>query len=241
MLTHSTLLATLFRHPLFQALPQPALQELALGAGSRRLLQGATLHHEGDPARHFFILVHGQIKLHRLSGDGQERVLEIVRPGDVFAETPLFDEQPHYRLSATALRETLVLQVQMPAQRLGGTVGIPVDEVRQHQIMLVEHAGLVLTGDIGAEQFIDDMGYLQGLDRRQHPQIATVMQEIAMQRRLLRREFAHIDRAAAPPQHIDLITHGTQRARIEARGTIHQRLRLQQTPHFVGLVEGTGG
>lgn len=112
MLTHSTLLATLFRHPLFQALPQPALQELALGAGSRRLLQGATLHHEGDPARHFFILVHGQIKLHRLSGDGQERVLEIVRPGDVFAETPLFDEQPHYRLSATALRETLVLQVQ---------------------------------------------------------------------------------------------------------------------------------
>lgn len=51
MLTHSTLLATLFRHPLFQALPQPALQELALGAGSRRLLQGATLHHEGDPAR----------------------------------------------------------------------------------------------------------------------------------------------------------------------------------------------
>jgi CRP-like cAMP-binding protein len=112
MLTDPALLATLSRHYLFSSLPVAARRDIASYTCARRLAQGAPVFHQGDTVQHFYILVSGQIKLHRISSDGQETLVEVIRPGDAFAEALLFNGVPHYPLSATALKGSLLLSVQ---------------------------------------------------------------------------------------------------------------------------------
>ncbi len=57
----------------------------------------------GDHARRFFLVLAGQIKLFRLSANGDEKVIDIIQPGNTFAEALMFMDQPTYPVSATAL------------------------------------------------------------------------------------------------------------------------------------------
>ena len=47
-----------------------------------------------DPARRFYLLLSGQMKLFRLALEGNEKVIEIVSPGSTFAEALMFLENP---------------------------------------------------------------------------------------------------------------------------------------------------
>jgi len=109
MLTGSAVLNTMRRHHLFSGLAETALQNLAAHTTVKRLPAGCTLFHQGDAAEHFHVLINGQVKLHRVTCDGQEKVIEVVR---AFAEALLFNKQPEHPLSATTLKESLVLNVQ---------------------------------------------------------------------------------------------------------------------------------
>ena len=55
-----------------------------------------------------FLLVHGTIRLHKTAPDGNDIVIRTVRPGEVFAEVILF-ENDVYPVTAVALTETTVL------------------------------------------------------------------------------------------------------------------------------------
>ncbi|TLX56834.1 Crp/Fnr family transcriptional regulator [Stutzerimonas nosocomialis] len=112
MLADSMLLHTLRCHYLFRGLPEKALQGIAPHASARRMTAGATLFRQGDAVQHLHLLVSGQIKLHRVTADGQEKVIEVIRPGEAFAEALLFDNVPQHPLNATAIKESLVLRVQ---------------------------------------------------------------------------------------------------------------------------------
>src|SRR5690606_40532017 len=74
----------------------------------KRLPVGAALLHQGDKAVRFYFLFCGQVKLHRVVSDGQEKLVEIIRPGESFAEALLFTGAPNYPVSATALKASLV-------------------------------------------------------------------------------------------------------------------------------------
>ena len=50
-----------------------------------------------------YLVAQGQIKLYRLSPAGQEKVIEIIRPGQTFAEALMFREIPVYPVNAQAL------------------------------------------------------------------------------------------------------------------------------------------
>ncbi|MCP4041568.1 MAG: Crp/Fnr family transcriptional regulator, partial [Gammaproteobacteria bacterium] len=63
----------------------------------------------GDPARSFFLMQKGQIKLYRLASSGQEKIIEIIRPGHTFAEAVMFMEQHVYPVSAEALQDCEVI------------------------------------------------------------------------------------------------------------------------------------
>ena len=63
----------------------------------------------GQPAKRFFLVRSGQIKLYRLSPDGQEKIIAIERPGQTFAEAVMFREHPVYPVSAEALERSVVL------------------------------------------------------------------------------------------------------------------------------------
>jgi len=112
MLTDTAVLSALRRHHLFSGLAETSLQGIAAHTSAKRLPAGFTLFHQGDAAEHFHVLISGQVKLHRVTCDGLEKVIEVVRPGEAFAEAMVFNKQREHPLSATTLKESLVLSVQ---------------------------------------------------------------------------------------------------------------------------------
>lgn len=76
----------------------------------REAKKRAVLFREGDTGSAFYLLVKGQVQLHKLARDGREIVIKIVRPGETFAEVVLFEE-PRYPVTATALTDALLLAI----------------------------------------------------------------------------------------------------------------------------------
>ena len=112
MLTHPSTVQTLRRHHLFSQLPEQVFKEVCALATLRRLDCHGTLVHQGDPAKRFFLLVSGQIKLYRLTGEGQENLMEIIQPGQTFAEALLFSQARCYPVSATALKDSVLVSIE---------------------------------------------------------------------------------------------------------------------------------
>ncbi|OBS08852.1 Crp/Fnr family transcriptional regulator [Acidihalobacter prosperus] len=96
---------------LFASLDQHQLDSLARHIGRRKLARGETLFDAGTPARTFFLLRTGHIKLFMLSRQGGEKVMNIVAPGDTFAEGVAFMEHPVYPVGAEALEASEVWTV----------------------------------------------------------------------------------------------------------------------------------
>lgn len=96
--------------PLFSDLSPDELQRLAAGCSLRRLQRGELVFRCGEPCDAFHVCVTGQVKLFVLSPAGQEKVIEIIAPGQSFAEALMFTGRP-YILSAQALSDGLVLTI----------------------------------------------------------------------------------------------------------------------------------
>jgi CRP/FNR family transcriptional regulator, dissimilatory nitrate respiration regulator len=96
--------------PLFSDLSPDELQRLATGCSLKRLQRGELVFRCGDPCDAFHVCVTGQVKLFVLSPAGQEKVIEIIAPGQSFAEALMFTGRP-YILSAQALTDGLVLSI----------------------------------------------------------------------------------------------------------------------------------
>lgn len=96
--------------PLFSDLSPVELQRLAAGCQLRRLARGEMVFRVGEPCEAFHVTVLGQVKLFALSPAGQEKVIELIGPGQSFAEALMFTGRP-YIVSAQALTDTIVLTV----------------------------------------------------------------------------------------------------------------------------------
>ncbi|MGB5406314.1 MAG: Crp/Fnr family transcriptional regulator [Thiogranum sp.] len=73
------------------------------------LIVGETLFEFRQPARDFFMLTTGQIKLARISASGHEKIIDLISPGHTFAEAILFSGQKLYPVTATAIMDSQVL------------------------------------------------------------------------------------------------------------------------------------
>ena len=69
------------------------------------------LFQHGDPCRGFYLLLEGAVHIYRLSPEGRMLVLHVIRPGESFAEVPLFeqDENPTYPATAETLADSTLL------------------------------------------------------------------------------------------------------------------------------------
>ncbi len=84
-----------------------------------RLAEGERLFDHGQPSRHYFFLRSGQVKLFRSSREGGEKVIEIVRSGETFAEAVMFmGEGRGYPVSAQAIVASELLEFEQ-ASMLG--------------------------------------------------------------------------------------------------------------------------
>ncbi len=100
--------------PLFNEMNGTELQRLAGGCQLRRLARGDTVFRVGEPCEEFHVTVVGQVKLYAISPTGQEKVIELVGPGNSFAEALMFTGKP-YIINAQALTDTLLLTVSKAA------------------------------------------------------------------------------------------------------------------------------
>jgi len=80
--------------PMFQHVAAAHLHRLARHAELRRAAKDTLLYEHGDPATGCYALVYGLVKLSLHAPDGAEKVLRLVGPGETFAESVMFHEQP---------------------------------------------------------------------------------------------------------------------------------------------------
>ncbi len=97
--------------PLMWGLSDQQLERVAASALRQTLDEGTWLFSQGDPARRFYLVLSGQIRLFRLSPDGAEKVIEIVAPGQTFAEALMFLNAPRYPVCAAALEPAEVIGI----------------------------------------------------------------------------------------------------------------------------------
>jgi CRP-like cAMP-binding protein len=100
--------------PLFQEMRPEELQRLAQGSQLREFARGADVFRIGAPCNEFHVTVSGQVKLFAISPAGQEKIIELVGPGNSFAEALMFMQRP-YIINAQALTDTLMLSVSRAA------------------------------------------------------------------------------------------------------------------------------
>jgi CRP/FNR family transcriptional regulator len=77
----------------------------------REAASGSILFHHGDPYRGFYLLIEGSVHIYRLSESGRMLVLHVIRPGESFAEVPLFEPNadPTYPATAETLEDSRLL------------------------------------------------------------------------------------------------------------------------------------
>ena len=97
-------------HHLFAGLSPPQLERVLATCHVEQYRPGQRLFDRGHPARHFFIVVDGQVNLLLYSRAGEEKIVDILGPGQSFAEAVMFMEGSVYPVSAVAAAESQVAQ-----------------------------------------------------------------------------------------------------------------------------------
>ena len=94
--------------PLFSGVSDEDLVSVASLLIERRFPNNKTIVEEGLPGDYMYVIREGRVKVTKLSGDGREKILSILEPGDFFGEMSLLDREPR-SASVKALSETRIL------------------------------------------------------------------------------------------------------------------------------------
>lgn len=96
---------------LFQGADAQTLEQLAGQCHQKTCAKGRDLFAMGDKAEAFFIILRGWVKLYRISRDGNEVIVHIFGPGEVFAEAAVFNESRTYPVSAQAIEDVAAAEI----------------------------------------------------------------------------------------------------------------------------------
>ncbi len=105
------ILAQLERCVLFSELSDQQLQRVIEHTRVAQLTEGEVLFEQMQPAREIFLLDRGQVKLARVSADGHEKIIDLISPGNTFAEAVMFSKEHAYPVTASAITDSRVLCV----------------------------------------------------------------------------------------------------------------------------------
>ena len=98
-------------NPLFQDLTEKDFSSVIEHTTLAELDIDAMLFRQQQPAADFFFLVSGKVKLSLLSFEGSEKVVDIISPGNTFAEAIIFRGIAGYPVNAQALCDSVVLRI----------------------------------------------------------------------------------------------------------------------------------
>jgi len=101
---------------LFADMADQHLAALIQGMHDIHLNAGDALFRHSQPAERFFFLRDGMVKLFRLSPEGDEKIIEIMQPGQTFAEAVMFmGTQGRYPVNAEAVSESRLYAIEQKA------------------------------------------------------------------------------------------------------------------------------
>lgn len=99
---------TLREIPLFSELSIEQLREISAISAIKKIAKHEFIFSEGDYYKGFYILLKGAVKIFKITFEGKESVVHIVKPLTAFADIPLF-EGSNYPVNAQAIEESLAL------------------------------------------------------------------------------------------------------------------------------------
>jgi CRP-like cAMP-binding protein len=79
---------------LFAGLDDAELASIAAVSRERSCQKGEVLVRQGDTSGDLFSVLQGRLKVGSVAGEGEEVLLSVVGPGDVFGEIALLDDEP---------------------------------------------------------------------------------------------------------------------------------------------------
>lgn len=94
--------------PLFEGMAESELEDMLAGASSHRYERGQTVFEQGQGADRFYLLLHGRLRVTQVTPDGQQVVVRMVNPGDIFGMARAL-RRPDYPGTATAVTESIAL------------------------------------------------------------------------------------------------------------------------------------
>lgn len=97
--------------PLFASLDDDQFRRIARTVRVQSLGARQMLFQRGDPARHWFVVLSGTLKLAIQAPNGHEKIVERLLPGQSFGEALMFMSVPAYPLAAIAVEDSEVLAV----------------------------------------------------------------------------------------------------------------------------------
>jgi len=98
---------------LFSGLDKAQFARVTAASKAIQLKEGELLFEQKQAANYFYLLETGDIKLFRLSPDGGEKVIELIRAGQTFAEAVMFMHGSIYPVNAQALTDSRLIRIEM--------------------------------------------------------------------------------------------------------------------------------
>ncbi len=93
---------------LFAKMSTGELDNILSGATSRLLGRNEVVFKQGDSALSFYILLHGRLKVSQVTIDGQQVIVRIINPGDLFGIARALNRDS-YPATAKTVSESLIL------------------------------------------------------------------------------------------------------------------------------------
>lgn len=97
--------------PIFVELKLGEIDAMFVDATVRTHAEDSLLFSAGDPADRFFAVIEGFVRLFALSEDGQETIVEVIGPGNSFAEAAIF-ATGRFPVNAEAMAGSRIVSLQ---------------------------------------------------------------------------------------------------------------------------------
>lgn len=94
--------------PLFSRMSDADLDDILSTAVSRRYALGTNVFEQGQAADQFFVLLHGRLRVTQVTPEGQQIIIRMVNPGDLFGIAKAL-RRDDYPGTATAVAESVAL------------------------------------------------------------------------------------------------------------------------------------
>jgi len=108
---NDSILDAMRRCVLLQPMDVECFEEITQSSHVVQLSENSILFEQGSELTDIYLLISGSVKIQRLAPSGDEKVLEIIRPGQTFAEALLFFGGARYPVSAVTVLPSIVVGI----------------------------------------------------------------------------------------------------------------------------------